>query len=92
MIPNPSILKATKSNFSLAYKRSNGDSSSTYRAVIDFYESLAVKDDRVGMKSISKTENVEPLHLLSFKPENVHENPLKVLISNTESIGGSKSV
>ena len=66
--------EATESNFSLAYERSGGDSTSTYQEVIDFYESLAVKDDRVSIESISETDNGEPLHLLSFKPEDGYQS------------------
>jgi len=84
--------EATGSNFSLAYERSGGDSTSTYQEVIDFYESLAVKDDRVSIESIYETDSGEPLHLVSFKPKDVQENPLKVLINNGIHPGESDGI
>jgi len=84
--------EATESNFSLAYERSGGDSTSTYQEVIDFYESLAVKDDRVSIESIYETDSGEPLHLVSFKPKDVQENPLKVLINNGIHPGESDGI
>jgi hypothetical protein len=84
--------EATESNFSLAYERSDGDSTSTYQEVIDFYESLAVKDDRVSIESIYETDSGEPLHLVSFKPKDVQENPLKVLINNGIHPGESDGI
>jgi len=84
--------EATESNFSLAYERSGGDSTSTYQEVIDFYEYLAGKDDRVSIESIYETDSGEPLHLVSFKPKDVQENPLKVLINNGIHPGESDGI
>jgi len=74
MIPKPSILKSIESKFSLSYKRSGGDSTSTFLEVIDFDEPLLEKNNRVSIESISETDNGEPLHLLSFKPEDGYQS------------------
>jgi hypothetical protein len=70
----PANSEATESKFSLAYKRCGGDFTSTFLEVIDFDEPLLEKNNRVSIESISETDNGEPLHLLSFKPEDGYQS------------------
>lgn len=80
------------SDFSLAFERSKGDSTSTYQEVIKFYEFLAEKDTRITIEEVYETDSGEPLHLVKFTPADLEENALSILINNGIHPGESDGI
>ena len=78
--------------FKIAFERSNGDSTSTYQEVIEFYKQLSDKDDRISMEDVYETDSGEPLHLIKFVAKDESERPLKVLINNGIHPGESDGI
>ncbi|MBZ9788066.1 M14 family metallopeptidase [Psychroflexus sp. CAK57W] len=78
--------------FEIAFERSNGDSTSTYQEVIQFYKFLSDKDDRISLKEVYETDHGEPLHLVKFTPAEPKAKPLKVLINNGIHPGESDGI
>lgn len=78
--------KVTKSEqekeVDIAYLRSDGDSTSTYEEVIDFYKALANNHSSITMTEHYKTDNGEPLHLIEYVPKTASSNSLNILINN----------
>ncbi|MFD0933151.1 M14 family metallopeptidase [Psychroflexus salinarum] len=84
--------EVTPEKFEIAFERSNGDSTSTYKEVIKFYEFLSEKDDRISLEEIYETDHGEPLHLVKFTPNELKENSLKILINNGIHPGESDGI
>ncbi|MFO7745470.1 MAG: M14 family metallopeptidase [Psychroflexus sp.] len=84
--------EVTPQKFEIAFERSNGDSTSTYKEVIKFYEFLSEKDDRISLEEIYETDHGEPLHLVKFTPNELKENSLKILINNGIHPGESDGI
>lgn len=78
---------------SIAFERSQGDSTSTYSEVIQFYKSLAKNYKNISINEFSDTDNGEPLHLVKFS-SNVSntEAPLRILINNGIHPGESDGI
>ncbi|SDG74997.1 M14 family metallopeptidase [Psychroflexus sediminis] len=79
-------------DFKIAFERSDGDSTSTYPEVIQFYKYLADKDDRITLEEVYETDIGKPLHLIKFVPAEVKNNPLKFLINNGIHPGESDGI
>ncbi|WP_019039308.1 M14 family metallopeptidase [Psychroflexus tropicus] len=77
---------------SIAFERSKGDSTSTYQEVILFYKQLSDMDERVSIEEIYETDSGEPLHLVTFTPTELVENPLKLMINNGIHPGESDGI
>lgn len=71
-----------KNSLSIAFERSNGDSTSTYFEVIDFYKNIANKNAKVSISEHYETDSGQPLHLVKFSSNPSAETPLKILINN----------
>lgn len=84
--------KNEKTDFEIAFERSNGDSTSTYKEIIEFYTILSEKDERITMEEVYETDIGEPLHLVKFIPSNLKSNPLKVMINNGIHPGESDGI
>ncbi|QSS97361.1 M14 family metallopeptidase [Psychroflexus sp. ALD_RP9] len=67
---------------STAFERSNGDSTSTYLEVIDFYKNIANKNAKVSISEHYETDSGQPLHLVKFSSNPAAKTPLKILINN----------
>jgi len=78
--------------FEIAFERSNGDSTSTYQEVLEFYKQLSDKDDRISMEDVYETDSGEPLHLIKFITDDEAERPLKILINNGIHPGESDGI
>jgi hypothetical protein len=76
----------------IAFERSKGDSTSTYQEVILFYKQLSDMDERVSIEEIYETDSGEPLHLVTFTPTELVENPLKIMINNGIHPGESDGI
>ncbi len=72
----------TSKELDIAFTRSQGDSTSTYQEVIQFYDVLSKTDDRVTLKEVHETDSGKPLHLVKFSSKTDEDTPLRVLINN----------
>ncbi|NEV94093.1 M14 family metallopeptidase [Psychroflexus sp. YR1-1] len=83
---------ALSEDFKIGFERTDGDSTSTYPEVIQFYKYLADKDDRITLEEVYETDIGKPLHLVKFIPAEVQDNPLKFLINNGIHPGESDGI
>ena len=71
-----------KNSLSIAFERSEGDSTSTYFEVIDFYKKIASKNVQVSITEHYETDSGQALHLVKYSSNPTAQNPLKILINN----------
>ncbi|MGB2088492.1 MAG: M14 family metallopeptidase [Psychroflexus salarius] len=71
-----------KNSLSIAFERSEGDSTSTYFEVIDFYKNIANKNAKVSISEHYETDSGQPLQLVKFSSNPAAKTPLKILINN----------
>jgi hypothetical protein len=83
--------KKTDFKYDIQFEVSNGEETSTYEDVINFYKSIAEYSDIIEISEVGITDAGLPLHLVSYIP-NKDSNNINLLINNGIHPGESDGI